>query len=262
MYTSTKKADCRPHQSQVSPNTLTYADGQPTHGELPQMPAPRGNFGDFVTEGAFLTAKVLFSFLPSKNICFIFLILHYFSIFAIMNKEKDIIRKGKHLAFLLRHDQEAFDDGRIDHHGWRMVAELLELGYTHSELDEIVATNDKQRYEYSPDGRKIRARQGHSIPVDVELKEVIPPGVLYHGTATRFLSSIYKEGLIPGNRLYVHLSPDKETAMKVGSRHGTPYVICLDCKRMVSDGCKFWKSNNGVWLTEEVNPKYFKENDR
>ena len=71
----------------------------------------------------------------------------------------------------------------------------------------------------------------------------------------------YKEGLIPGNRLYVHLSPDKETAMTVGSRHGTPYVICIDCKRMVSDGCKFWKSNNGVWLTEQVNPKYFKEND-
>lgn len=69
------------------------------------------------------------------------------------------------------------------------------------------------------------------------------------------------EGLIPGNRLYVHLSPDKETAMKVGTRHGTPYVICIDCKRMVSDGCKFWKSNNGVWLTEQVNPKYFKEND-
>ena len=77
-----------------------------------------------------------------------------------MTKEKDVIRKGKHLAFLLRHDQEAYDDGRIDRHGWRMVSELLKLGYTRPILDEIVATNDKQRYEYSTDGRRIRARQG------------------------------------------------------------------------------------------------------
>ena len=174
-----------------------------------------------------------------------------------MSKEKDIINKGKHLAYLLRHDKEAFGDSRIDCHGWRMVSELSKMGYSRQILDEIVATNDKQRYEYSPDGRRIRARQGHSIPVDVGLQEVTPPDVLYHGTATKFLQSIYLDGLVPGTRLYVHLSPDEQTAVKVGQRHGTPYVIRINCRKMVADGCKFWLSNNGVWLTKEVKPEYF-----
>ena len=137
----------------------------------------------------------------------------------------DITRKGKHLAFLLRHDKEAFEDGRINEHGWRQVSELAKLGYSRSILDEIVATNNKQRFEYSPDKRKIRARQGHSIPVDVELKEATPPDILYHGTATKFLESIYKNGILPGTRLYVHLSPDEETAINVGSKHGKPFCF-------------------------------------
>ncbi len=171
--------------------------------------------------------------------------------------KNDITRKGKHLAFLLRHDKEAFEDGRIDKHGWRQVSELAQFGYDRSLLDEIVATNNKQRYEYSLDGRKIRARQGHSIPVDVELKEAMPPAILYHGTATKFLESIFKDGILPGTRLYVHLSQDEETAINVGSRHGKPYVIKIDCQKMLSDGCKFFLSNNGVWLTEKVKPEYF-----
>ena len=172
-------------------------------------------------------------------------------------KKNDIIRKGKQLAFLLRHDKEAFEDGRINEHGWRQVSELAKLGYSRSILDEIVATNNKQRFEYSPDKRKIRARQGHSIPVDVELKEATPPDILYHGTATKFLESIYKNGILPGTRLYVHLSPDEETAINVGSRHGKPFVIKIDCQKMLDDDCKFFLSNNGVWLTESVNPEYF-----
>ena len=171
--------------------------------------------------------------------------------------KNDIIRKGKQLAFLLRHDKEAFEDGRINEHGWRQVSELAKLGYSRSILDEIVATNNKQRFEYSPDKRKIRARQGHSIPVDVELKEATPPEILYHGTATKFLESIYKNGILPGTRLYVHLSPDEETAINVGSRHGKPFVIKIDCQKMLADDCKFFLSNNGVWLTESVNPEYF-----
>jgi len=174
-----------------------------------------------------------------------------------MTKEKDTIKLGKHLAFLLRHDKEAFTDGRIDRHGWRMVSELTKLGYSRQILDEIVTTNDKHRYEYSPDGRRIRARQGHSIPVDVELQEVTPPDILYHGTATRLLESIYHDGLVPGTRLYVHLSPDERTAVSVGQRHGTPFVIKINCRKMLSDGCQFWLSNNGVWLTKEVKPEYF-----
>lgn len=168
-----------------------------------------------------------------------------------------IVRKGKWLAKLLRHDEEALRQGKIDEHGWRKVEELEVMGFTRELLDEIVATNNKQRFEYSPDGKKIRARQGHSINVDVELTEATPPGVLYHGTATRFLESIYAKGLVPGNRLYVHLSADEATAVKVGSRHGAPFVIKIDCRKMLADGYKFYLSNNGVWLTKQVQPEYF-----
>ncbi|MBQ3324240.1 MAG: RNA 2'-phosphotransferase [Muribaculaceae bacterium] len=168
-----------------------------------------------------------------------------------------IIKKGKRLAFLLRHDKEALRLGKIEEHGWRKVEELEVMGFTRELLDEIVATNNKQRYEYSPDGKKIRARQGHSINVDVELAETTPPDVLYHGTATRFLESIYSGGLVPGNRLYVHLSADEATAVKVGSRHGAPFVIKIDCRKMIADGHKFYLSNNGVWLTKQVLPEYF-----
>lgn len=174
-----------------------------------------------------------------------------------MASDRSIIRQGKRLAFLLRHDKEALRLGKIDEHGWRKVEELEVMGFTRELLDVIVATNNKQRYEYSPDGKKIRARQGHSINVDVELAETTPPDVLYHGTATRFLESIYAEGLVPGNRLYVHLSADEATAVKVGSRHGTPFVLKIDCRKMLVDGYKFYLSNNGVWLTKQVLPEYF-----
>ena len=173
-----------------------------------------------------------------------------------MTERKNITRKSKHLAFLLRHDT----DYAFDEHGWREVRDLVRNhGYTKSELEEIVATNDKQRYEFNTQHTKIRARQGHSINVDVELKECTPPDVLYHGTATRFLESIYKEGIKSGLRLYVHLPPTVEIAQKIGSRHGKPYVLGIDCKAMVADGIKFFLSNNGVWLTRYVAPKYLKQ---
>ena len=177
-------------------------------------------------------------------------------------EEKEIIRMGKHLAFLLRHDKEAFDEGLIDKNGWRKVDELIsDRGYTKKLLDEIVNTNNKKRYEYNDSGTKIRARQGHSIDVDVDLKEETPPSVLYHGTATRFLESIYKQGIVKGGRLYVHLSQDEETAIKVGSRHGNPFVLKIDAEQMYKDGVKFYLSNNGVWLTEFVDVKYIKKEE-
>lgn len=176
-----------------------------------------------------------------------------------MSEQKDLIRKGKHLAWLLRHDKEAFEQGLIDEHGWRMVSELIKNHcYTKQMLIDITDTNDKKRYEFNKDLSKIRARQGHSIPVDVELKEVIPPTFLYHGTATRFLSSIFDKGIIKGTRLFVHLSKDYETAIKVGSRHGTPYVITIKANEMFENGCKFYLSNNGVYLTDFVDKQYFK----
>lgn len=171
-------------------------------------------------------------------------------------ENNDLIRKGKHLAFLLRHDTEY----QFDEHGWREVSDLIKnQGYTMEELEEIVETNNKKRYEFSDDKKKIRAYQGHSIPVDVELKEATPPKVLYHGTATRFLSSIMSQGILKGTRLYVHLSDNVETAEKVGSRHGKPVVLFLDTDCMVKDGIKFYLSNNNVWLTEYVDSKYIKQ---
>ena len=174
--------------------------------------------------------------------------------------EKELISKGKHLAFLLRHDKEAFENGLIDHNGWRSVSELIKSqGYTKELLDGIVETNNKQRYEYNGDKTKTRARQGHSINVDVGLTETIPPNILYHGTSTKALESIYKQGIVKGERLYVHLSKDEETALKVGSRHGTPYVLVIDSEQMYKDGIKFYLSSNGVWLTDYVDTKYIKK---
>ena len=170
---------------------------------------------------------------------------------------------SKFLSLVLRHDPGAAGI-RLDDHGWADVKELIQgVNDTGRALDletlkEIVRTNDKKRFSFSEDGTKIRANQGHSIQVDVELKAAVPPDVLYHGTATRFLGSILnaKEGLRAGSRLYVHLSKDCETAVKVGMRHGVPAVLKVDARSMVRDGAMFYLSENGVWLAERVPVKY------
>lgn len=166
---------------------------------------------------------------------------------------KKIIQKGKQLAYLLRHDTEY----NFDEHGWREVSDLIaNHGYTQEMLDEIVATNNKQRYEYSEDKTKIRARQGHSVLVDVELKEMTPPDVLYHGTAVQYVDAILRDGIVKGNRLYVHLSQTEETARNVGKRHGEPVILKVDARKMSEAGIKFYLSNNGVWLTDYVGIEY------
>lgn len=145
----------------------------------------------------------------------------------------------------------------FNEHGWRKVSDLVTThGFTMEELNEIVSTNNKQRYEFSEDMTRIRARRGHSIQVDVELEEAIPPDVLYHGTAKEFADSIMKQGILKGKRLYVHLSTTVEMATKVGQRHGALVVLAIDAKRMHEDGIKFFLSRNGVWLTEFVDAKY------
>ena len=103
---------------------------------------------------------------------------------------------------------------------------------------------------------RIRARQGHSIQVDVELAEATPPDLLYHGTAKAFVKSIMRQGIQKGKRLYVHLSSTIEAATKVGARHGEPMVLAIDAKRMHEDGIKFFLSRNDVWLTEFVDVNY------
>lgn len=175
--------------------------------------------------------------------------------------EKEVIKKGKHLAFLLRHDKEGFEKGLIDKNGWRNVDELIKSHqYTKELLKEIVETNNKQRYEFNKDESKIRARQGHSINVDVELKEEMPPDVLYHGTSTKYLGSIYEKGILKGSRLYVHLSSDINTANNVGKRHGGKTVILkINSKKMYEDGIKFFISNNNVWLTDFIGSRYIIE---
>ena len=137
---------------------------------------------------------------------------------------------------------------RIKRTGKRINRELLE---------EIVRTDNNQRYSFNEDKTLIRANQGHSIPVDVELKEQEPPELLYHGTAAGFLASIEREGLKPMGRLYVHLSKDAGTAVNVGKRHGKPVVLKIHSSEMYHDGHVFYLSENGVWLTKKVEPKYF-----
>lgn len=164
---------------------------------------------------------------------------------------------GKELAFLLRHDKDyEFLEG-----GYREISDLVRNhGFTKEQLIEIVKTDDKGRYEFDNDRcpRKVRARQGHSVNVDVGLKEAIPPKVLYHGTSSRFIDLIKKEGIKKMSRLYVQLSSDIETAKEVGKRHGgTTYIIEVGTDKMIEDGIKFFLSNNGVWLTDYINPKYY-----
>lgn len=169
---------------------------------------------------------------------------------------KDLIKKGKHLSFLLRHDTEYI----FDEHGYREVSDLINNhSYTKQELEEIVETNDKKRYEFNSNHTKIRARQGHSIDINVDLKEATPPDSLYHGTATRFLESIFKEGLKKMNRNHVHLSENMKTANEVGKRYGKPVLLKIDSKRMYNDGIKFYLSNNNVWLTDYVPITYITE---
>jgi len=175
----------------------------------------------------------------------------------------NIISRGKELAWLLRHDKESYEDGFIDNEGWRRVDELIKNHhYTKDLLDDIVATNNKQRYEYNEDKTKIRARQGHSIPVDVGMKEAddITEDMawLYHGTSEKFIEDIKKNGLLPQTRQYVHLSPDTETAYNVGKRHGgKTYIIMINAWQMKLDGEKIYISNNGVYNVKYVDPKYF-----
>ena len=128
-------------------------------------------------------------------------------------------------------------------------------------LEEIVRTDEKQRYSFNADKTKIRANQGHSVPVDVELEAVTPPELLYHGTGEKYVDSIEAQGLIPKSRLYVHLSADTETAGKVGSRHGKPVIYTIDCRKMTEDGYRFYLSANGIWLTKSVPPQYLRKAD-
>ena len=170
---------------------------------------------------------------------------------------------SKYMSLILRHKPEVIGI-QLDEHGWANVDELIEgisrtNEFSMEILEEIVRTDEKQRYSFNEDKTLIRANQGHSIPVDVELEEAKPPEKLWHGSAVKFEASIDGQGLIPKSRLYVHLSKDKETALKVGQRHGKPVIYIVKAGAMYEAGYKFYLSKNGVWLTKEVPAEYLEK---
>ncbi|EGT4846882.1 TPA: RNA 2'-phosphotransferase [Clostridioides difficile] len=165
------------------------------------------------------------------------------------------------ISLILRHKPEIIGI-KLDDYGYADVNELIEkINNTGRNinieiLEQIVKEDNKQRYSFNEDRSKIRANQGHSINIDVELKELEPPEYLYHGTATRFLDNIKNEGIIKQSRLYVHLSRDIDTAIKVGKRHGTPVILKINTGKMYENGYKFYLSENNVWLCEYIPFKY------
>lgn len=177
--------------------------------------------------------------------------------------EKRLTSLSKLLSLTLRHKPSTLGI-TLDDNGWVDVDVLLAGARANGKqldldlLRRIVETNNKQRFTFSEDGRRIRANQGHSIEVALDLPAQEPPDVLLHGTATRFLDAILAEGLDRRNRHHVHLSDNLETALQVGGRHGKPVLLEIDAARMHRDGHRFFRSDNGVWLTDAVPPAYLR----
>lgn len=169
-------------------------------------------------------------------------------------KEQDKKRISKFLSLVLRHVPEKIGLN-IDEYGWASIKELMlksKLNFSLEDLEEVVETNDKKRFTFNDDLTKIRASQGHSIKVDLELKEIKPPEFLYHGTVSKFMVLIKEQGLKKMSRNHVHLSENRETAMKVGSRRGQAIILSVRSGEMYRKGVKFYQSKNEVWLTNEV----------
>jgi putative RNA 2'-phosphotransferase len=177
-------------------------------------------------------------------------------------EDKQIMNLSKSLSYWLRHRPDSIGI-TLSKEGWTDVQELIEkakdeVTITFEDIQEVVDKCDKQRFALSEDLTQIRANQGHNKDVDVKItfKEITAPPVLYHGTVDKFMDSINKKGLIPMNRHHVHLSKDVETASKVGSRRGKPVILVINSQKMQDEGFRFFISENGVYLTETVPPKY------
>jgi putative RNA 2'-phosphotransferase len=177
-----------------------------------------------------------------------------------MNPDQ-ITRKSKFLSLVLRHQPETAHI-QLDAAGWTPVNELLQgcaranRPMTREELEHIVTTNAKKRFEFSARGTHIRASQGHSVEVDLQYEAKSPPVVLYHGTATRFLDAIREKGLLKMNRHQVHLSAETRITQEVGARHGKPALLTIDAAAMQQNGHVFYQSTNGVWLVDHVPPAF------
>ncbi|PTY04107.1 RNA 2'-phosphotransferase [Verrucomicrobia bacterium LW23] len=171
------------------------------------------------------------------------------------------VRKSKFLSLVLRHQPESIGI-QLDANGWVDVDELLQamarIGkpLSFAELEELVESNDKQRFALSGDCSRIRANQGHSVSVDLALEASAPPEELYHGTVPEYLESIMAQGLMKMRRQHVHLSPGVDFAVRVGGRRGKPIVLMVATGRMHRDGHRFFQTQNGVWLVDAVPPQY------
>ena len=173
----------------------------------------------------------------------------------------NVTSTSKFLSLVLRHQPELLGL-TLQPNGWVSVEQLIEAAETNGRnlsralINEVVNTSDKSRFSLSEDGQLIRANQGHSTSVALEFEQVTPPDFLFHGTAQKSITFIQKDGLQKMRRHHVHLSADRETARKVGKRHGLPVVLTVNAGAMAQDGFVFFLSTNGVWLTENVPPRY------
>lgn len=177
--------------------------------------------------------------------------------------EKQRTKTSKFLSLVLRHEPQRIGL-TLDTSGWADVNDLLrgcseqDLPMSRADLEEIVTTNEKKRFAFSDDGQRIRASQGHSIEVSLGYTPQKPPGVLFHGTASRFVNAILNEGLLKRDRHHVHLSTDVETAKAVGQRYGSPVILSVDTEAMIALGHEFFVSDNGVWLTDHVPAQFIR----
>ena len=178
-----------------------------------------------------------------------------------MSNDPRLVRTSKFLSLVLRHDPGKIGI-TLDEAGWTDVDALIAAASAagvrmdRALLERVVAENDKRRFAFGDDGRRIRASQGHSVDVDLALEPAAPPETLFHGTATRFLDAIRAEGLARRSRTHVHLSPDEATATAVGTRRGKPAILRVAAARMHEGGHRFYLSANDVWLTDAVPPGY------
>jgi len=168
----------------------------------------------------------------------------------------DRVRLSKRMSRALRHDP-----GRVglvlDDEGWASLDALCAaLRVSRADVEDVVTHGSKQRYELA--GGRIRARYGHSLPGHVALPPADPPAELFHGTGAGTVEAILRDGLRPGRRQYVHLSPDQATAREVGARHGQPIVLRVDARAAAADGTVFRRGNDDTWLTDELDPRYLR----
>ena len=180
-----------------------------------------------------------------------------------MNDEQ-IVKVSKYLSKHLRHQPERLGL-TLQPGGWVEVSELLaacarnRFPISRAQLETVVTRNDKQRFSFDASGARIRANQGHSVEVDLALAPQVPPETLYHGTGAGSVEAIRREGLLKFHRHHVHLSTDRETARKVGARHGKPHLFVVDTQAMHAAGHLFYCSDNGVWLTDHVPPEFLRD---